>query len=132
MSVRIAGFEVPTLLELCYKLTGNERLCQILAGVKHEEFKEALMADIVDFIPIIGDILNISRVTEAEQKRYRLLQVIDFILGETQLPDILPSNIIRWWETHKEKTLKDALDELREQIKIELENIRRGGTVREL
>ncbi len=42
MPIRIAGYDLPTIVELCYELTENEELCQILAGVKHKEFIDAL------------------------------------------------------------------------------------------
>ena len=128
MPVKIAGFELPTLLEICKRLTGNENMCEILAGVRHEKPSEALLADIVDFVPIIGDVLNVSRVVEAREKRSRLLQIIDFILGETQLPDILPSNLIRWYETHKEKPLEEVVREVRETMweKIQEKRLERG------
>lgn len=113
--IRIGNVEIPSMLELCELITGNKRLCEILAGVEHKKFVDALIADIVDFIPVIGDITNVSRVAEAKQKRYRLLEAIDLLLGSTQLPDILPANLIRWYETH--------IDEIRSKIEERLREI---------
>jgi len=63
----------------------DDTLWRVLASAKHESLDEALLADFIDSIPIIGDITNAIRVKDAIDKKMPdyivLLQAGDLILG---------------------------------------------------
>ena len=63
----------------------DDTLWRVLASAKHESLGEALLADFIDSIPIIGDITNAIRVKDAIDKKMPdyivLLQAGDLILG---------------------------------------------------
>lgn len=84
----------------------NAKLHRIFLGVGHEDIAEAVLADIVDFIPFVGDACNVARLAEAaslggKYKKKRLLaQTIDAAGGALPEPisiifDFLtPTNLI--------------------------------------
>ena len=46
----------------------DETLARIIAGPEHENLTEAVAADAVDVVPILGDALALKRKQEAEEK----------------------------------------------------------------
>ena len=80
----------------------KERMQKILLGVKHNELKDAIIADLVDVIPIVGDISNVSRVVQEKGKTHKSRQIVDFLGGA--LPDpiggaidfLTPTNTIKY------------------------------------
>lgn len=90
----------------CYEFIGHSP-CRILFETEHERLAEAIMADAIDVIPIVGDFTNVFRAVDALSKKskYRLkrkaiMQVFDLFAGA--LPDpiggaldlITPTNTI--------------------------------------
>ncbi len=83
------------------------RVCEILAGTNQQDLPDAIIADILDIIPIIGDLTNALRVIDAagkgneyQRKKKVAMQLIDALSGS--LPDpvgaiidaITPTNTI--------------------------------------
>ena len=66
-------------------LKKNDALWRILTSAEHESLGEALLADFVDSLPIIGDITNAMRVADAIDKKMPdyliIMQAGDLILG---------------------------------------------------
>lgn len=90
----------------CYEFIGDSP-CRILFETEHERLTEAVMADAIDVIPIVGDFTNVFRAVDAMSKKsqYRLkrkaiMQAFDLLAGA--LPDpiggaldlITPTNTI--------------------------------------
>ena len=96
-----------SIIENCKKRFG-ESPCNVLMGANHKNLFEAILADIVDAIPIIGDISNFFRIIDAANnpdvavRRRVTAQLIDFVLGLLPSPigtilDILtPTNTIMY------------------------------------
>lgn len=57
----------------------------IISSPRHENLTSAVAADIVDVIPIVGDVTNALRVinsfTEDESDRTKALQTLDMLVG---------------------------------------------------
>lgn len=83
---------------------------EVLFGTKHEMLSEAVIADIIDGIPIIGDISNAIRAAKEEDERRRAAQVADTLLGTMPEPlgiiaDILtPTNMMIYLNRKYKKT----------------------------
>jgi hypothetical protein len=87
-------------------MTQNEkadRIRHILIGVKHSELKDAILADLFDVIPIVGDVSNISRAIQEREKTHKARQIVDLFAGA--LPDpiggaidfLTPTNTIKYF-----------------------------------
>ena len=59
----------------------RENLINILAGVEHKAFSHAVLADVVDTIPIVGDISNIIRTKLEPNREAKARQLFDTITG---------------------------------------------------
>jgi len=63
----------------------DDSLKRILFSAEHDSFAEAILADLVDAIPILGDLTNVMRVKDAMDKnlpdRTVLLQLGDLVGG---------------------------------------------------
>ena len=62
----------------------SQKALRILVSSTHDSLQEAVLADIVDFIPIAGDYANAMRVIDAAQKKEPTklaLQTGDLIVG---------------------------------------------------
>jgi len=63
----------------------DDSLKRILFSAEHDSFAEAILADLVDVIPILGDLTNVMRVKDAMDKnlpdRTVLLQLGDLVGG---------------------------------------------------
>ena len=74
-------------------------LLNIFGGVRHENLSQATLADIVDTIPIVGDIGNAVRMVREPNRPAQKRQAFDFLSGALPPPigeafDILtPTNI---------------------------------------
>ena len=96
-----------SIIENCKKRYGEE-FCNILFGAEHKSLREAILADIIDTLPIIGDISNFFRVVDAANnpdiavRRRATAQLIDLMLGAlpgpigTILDIITPTNTIAY------------------------------------
>lgn len=58
---------------------------EVLFGTKHERLPEAVIADILDTVPFIGDIGNAVRTVKEENERRRAMQMFDTLAGS--IPD---------------------------------------------
>ena len=63
----------------------DDSLKRILFSAEHDSFAEVILADLVDVIPILGDLTNVMRVKDAMDKnlpdRTVLLQLGDLVGG---------------------------------------------------
>ncbi|MCD6199449.1 MAG: hypothetical protein J7K15_12925 [Deltaproteobacteria bacterium] len=67
----------------------DDALWRILTSSKHDSLAEAILADLIDALPIIGDITNLLRVMDAIERKDDLvlaLQAGDLLGG---LPPII-------------------------------------------
>ena len=66
-------------------MAADDSLKRILFSAEHDSLAEAVLADLVDAIPILGDLTNAMRVKDAMDKnlpdRTLLLQLGDLIGG---------------------------------------------------
>lgn len=83
----------------------------VLIGAEQSELLKALAADLVDIIPVVGDIANVARVHDAAQRggdfpRKRIpTQLIDLLAGLPpgigELLDALTlTNTLNWLQAH--------------------------------
>lgn len=61
-------------------------LNRVLFSSDHASLNEAVLADIVSAIPIIGEIGDFFRAVEAKSERKRVLQIFDLISGPLPTP----------------------------------------------
>lgn len=84
---------------------------EILVGTGQDELRQAIAADLVDIIPLVGDAANVLRIQDASRKggdfpRKRISgQLVDFIGGAIPvIGDIFdaltPTNTLSWLEAH--------------------------------
>lgn len=59
---------------------------RVLFGNDFSDIHEAILADIVSSIPIIGELTDIVRVSNADTRRKRTLQTLDTITGPLPTP----------------------------------------------
>jgi hypothetical protein len=84
--------------------TGIKRIWNIVSAAQHDRIKDAVLADIVDVIPIVGDFANAARVRDAVEnypERVVIIQTIDFLAGllpiAGDIVDLLtPTNVISY------------------------------------
>jgi len=82
----------------------DDALWRILASSKHESLAEAVLADLIDAIPIIGDLTNLLRVMDAYERKDDLVLALQtgdllggFPPGIGEIFDILsPTNTIAY------------------------------------
>lgn len=81
---------------------------QVLMGVNHSTLSQAIVADIIDTLPVVGEVTNVSRIKQSEEPSRRFLQGFDLALEAIPPPfgkiaDILfPSNTL-WYIDQKLK-----------------------------
>jgi len=110
--------ELSGLLESVYDavqgVTGDvlgERARKVLIGVNQDELIDAVIADVLDIIPVVGDFTNLMRVydsaktgTPYEKKRRLASQLVDMVAGVlpdpigTVLDVITPTNTLLYLE----------------------------------
>jgi hypothetical protein len=59
----------------------RNNMLNIFAGVEHKAFSHAVLADVVDTIPIIGDISNVIRTKLEPNREAKARQLFDTITG---------------------------------------------------
>lgn len=66
-------------------MVDEEKIRRILCSVEHDSLEEAILADFIDILPLIGDITNAMRIKEAIDKKMpeyvAALQAGDFLGG---------------------------------------------------
>lgn len=82
----------------------TSKLSNIVFGIEHDNIIQAIAADLVDIIPIAGEITNISRIRNSKTKSRRTLQSIDLVTGVIPFANILtPTNTILFIEGRMRK-----------------------------
>ena len=64
----------------------RNKLMNILVGIEHRSFSQSLLADVVDTIPVIGDVSNAIRMTRETDKIKHERQKFDFLAGSAPPP----------------------------------------------
>lgn len=77
----------------------KERLRGIIVGTDHDSLEDAVAADLVSAIPIVGAISDFFRVVESESKPQKVLQTLDLISEPVPLINVItPTNTIMYLE----------------------------------
>lgn len=85
-------------------------IARVLFSSDHASLNEAILADILSALPVVGEIGDFFRAVEAKTERRRVLQIFDLISG----PLPTPTNTILFLD----KTGKIDLSFLENIIKI--------------
>ncbi|MFH0904243.1 MAG: hypothetical protein V1854_03535 [Methanobacteriota archaeon] len=59
---------------------------RVLFSSDHNSLNEAILADIVSALPVVGEIGDFFRAVEAKSERKRVLQIFDLISGPLPTP----------------------------------------------
>lgn len=59
---------------------------RVLFSSDHNSLHEAILADIVSALPVVGEIGDFFRAVEAKSERKRVLQIFDLISGPLPTP----------------------------------------------
>lgn len=59
---------------------------RVLFSSDHASLNEAILADIVSALPVVGEIGDFFRAVEAKSERKRVLQIFDLISGPLPTP----------------------------------------------
>lgn len=59
---------------------------RVLFSSDHESINEAILADIISAIPVVGEIGDFFKSVEAKSERKRVLQIFDLISGPLPTP----------------------------------------------
>ena len=81
--IRIKDDVEKNLVSIESEMKGNAPL-QVLFGIEHENLPQAFLADIVDALPILGEISDVSRIRLAKEQGRRFMHAVDLAV------DILP------------------------------------------
>lgn len=81
---------------------------QTLFGVNHETLPQALIADLVDIVPILGEVSGVTRVRLSDSKQRRFLQGLDLAVDAIPvigpIADILlPANTLMFLDREVKK-----------------------------
>ena len=93
---------------------GARRIWNIVSAAQHDRIEDALLADLVDILPVIGDFANAARIRDAVEnapERVVLTQAIDMIGGILPVAGdifdiITPTNTINYFLRKKIKEVK--------------------------
>lgn len=73
----------------------NKRLNEIFAGTNHERIEDAIAADLVSAIPVIGAFTDFLRVLDSETRPQKALQMIDTLTEPVPILNIVtPTNTV--------------------------------------
>lgn len=72
---------------------------QIMTGTEHKTIQDAIAADIVSAIPVIGAVSDFLRILDSDTRPQKALQSIDFITEP--IPLITPTNTILYLDRNK-------------------------------
>lgn len=97
----------------------DDRLKQILIGVEHKSLEDAIAADLVSAVPIIGAVSDFMRVLDSETKPRKALQVLDLISSPVPLLDfVTPTNTIIYLDKKGRLPFKlSKIDSFTEKLK---------------
>lgn len=70
-----------------------------MTGTEHKTLQDAIAADLVSAIPVIGGISDFIRVLESETRPQKALQALDFVTEP--IPLITPTNTILYLDRNK-------------------------------
>lgn len=59
---------------------------RVFFGSDHASLNEAILADLVSALPVVGEIGDFFRAVEAKSERKRVLQIFDLISGPLPTP----------------------------------------------
>jgi len=59
---------------------------RVLFSSDHESINEAILADLLSAIPVVGEIGDFFRAVEAKSERKRVLQIFDLVSGPIPTP----------------------------------------------
>lgn len=79
-----------------------DRICRIFTRVEHEDIEEAIISDLIDAIPILGDISTFMRARNISEDKYKELKLallaFDFVTNLLPFGDIfdllVPANTL--------------------------------------
>lgn len=87
---------------------------RVLFSSDHASFEEAVAADIVSALPIIGGVSDFFRAADADTQRKRVLQILDLLAEPLPIINVLtPTNMLLYLD----KTGKIDLSVLEAVIK---------------
>ena len=84
----------------------RDKLSNILVGIEHKSFSQAAIADVVDVLPIVGDVSNAIRTSLETNEMAKNRQKLDFMVGVLPPPigdvlDVLtPTNTMNYCLLH--------------------------------
>lgn len=81
---------------------------QVIFGVNHTTLPQALIADLVDAIPILGEVSGVTRVRLSDSKQRRFLQGLDLAIDAVPvigpIADVfLPANTLMFIDREVKK-----------------------------
>lgn len=97
MVIKLYLLEEPFISE-----KAKNSMMKIVTGINHTSFKEAALADLVDTLPIIGDIGNAARMIRESNRAAKERQKFDLLSGLLPPPAgeifdaLTPTNIINF------------------------------------
>ena len=59
----------------------RNKLMNTLVGIEHKSFSQAAIADVVDIIPIVGDVSNVIRTSLETNEMAKNRQMFDLLVG---------------------------------------------------
>lgn len=73
----------------------DERTRNILVGTKHDSIEDAIAADLVSALPIIGAVTDFFRLLDSESRPKKALQAIDMLTSPIPFVDLItPTNTL--------------------------------------
>jgi hypothetical protein len=73
----------------------SNKLNEILIGIEHETLEDAIAADIISAVPVLGGLSDFFRLMETEKRPRKLLQAVDLITSPLPGSDLLtPTNTL--------------------------------------
>lgn len=95
----------------------NERFRNIISGSNHEKIEDAIAADLVSALPIIGSISDFLRLIDSESRPQKVLQALDLITSPIPVADVFtPTNTLLY--LNKKGALPFDLEKLDKIMKI--------------
>lgn len=100
------AYEVATLPS---RKCTHGKICDILFKSHQDTMTDAMLADLVDALPILGSVSNVSRIMESQKGRYaynkrlamRTFDLAGDIVGGGLIDLLLPTNTILFLEGKK-------------------------------
>lgn len=98
----------------------STKIKNIVVGTKFDRIEDALAADIVSGIPVIGAVSDFFRLLDSESRPQKALQALDMIASPLPVIDIFtPTNTLIYLDEKGFLPVKlDKIEELSEKIKM--------------